>query len=299
MHAGEGLFGLPQDSGPMALFYNQEVFDKHGLEVPTTWDEYVAAGEKLKAADPSACITNDSGDAGFTTSMIWQAGGTPFQTDGDKVTIDLQDEGTQKWTGVWNQLVEGELACNIPGWTEEWFKALGDGTIASIALGAWAPGVFEQSVPDGAGKWRVAPMPTYDGEPATAENGGSTQSVLEQSKNPALAAAFVRWLNHDEGIEPFLESGGFPATVADLEDPAFVDKESDYFGGQPVNQVLTDAANHVVEGWQYLPYQLYANTIYGDTVGKSYQTHSDLNDGLVSWQDALVEYGNEQGFSVN
>lgn len=299
VHAGEGLYGLPQDSGPMAMFYNKEVFDKHGLEVPTTWDEYVTAAEKLKAADPSACITNDSGDPGFTTSMIWQAGGTPFQTDGDQVTIDLQDEGTQKWTGVWNQLVEGQLACTIPGWTEEWFKALGDGTIATIGLGAWAPGVFEQSVPDGAGKWRVAPMPTYDGQPATAENGGSTQSVLEQSKNPALAAAFVRWLNHDEGIEPFLESGGFPATVADLEDPAFVDKPSEYFGGQKVNQVLTDAAGDVVEGWQYLPFQLYANTIYGDTVGKSYQDHSDLNEGLLSWQDALVEYGNEQGFSVN
>jgi multiple sugar transport system substrate-binding protein len=299
VHAGDGLYGLPQDSGPMALFYNKEVFDKYGLDVPKTWDEYVDAAKKLKAADPSACITNDSGDPGFTTSMIWQAGGTPFQTDGDQVTIDLQDEGTQKWTSVWNQLVEGQLACNIPGWTEEWFKALGDGTIASIALGAWAPGVFEQSVPDGAGKWRVAPMPTYDGQPATAENGGSTESVLKGSQNPALAAAFVRWLNHDEGITPFLESGGFPATVADLQDPAFVDKPSEYFGGQKVNEVLTDAANNVVEGWQYLPYQLYANTIYGDTVGKSYQNQSDLNDGLVSWQDALVQYGNDQGFSVN
>jgi len=299
VHAGEAVVGLPQDSGPMALFYNEEVFTEHGIEVPTTWDDYVAAARTIKEADPSSCITNDSGDAGFTTSMIWQAGGTPFQTEGDQVTIDLQDEGSLKWTGVWNQLVEDELVCTIPGWTEEWFKALGDGTIASIALGAWAPGVFEQSVPDGAGKWRAAPMPTYDGEPATAENGGSAQSVLKQSKSPALAAAFVRWLNHEEGIEPFLESGGFPATVADLQDPEFVDMELDYFGGQQVNQVLTDAATHVVEGWQYLPYQLYANTIYGDTVGKSYQTHSDLNEGLASWQEALVKYGSEQGFAVD
>jgi multiple sugar transport system substrate-binding protein len=299
VQAGEGLYGLPQDSGPMALFYNQQVFDEHKLEVPTTWDEYVEAARTIKEKDASQCITNDSGESGFTTSMIWQAGGTPFQSDGESVTIDLQDEGTQQWTGVWNQLVEEELACTIPGWTEEWFKALGDGTIATIALGAWAPGVFQQSVPGGEGKWRVAPMPTYDGQPATAENGGSTQSVLEQSENPALAAAFVRWLNHEEGIEPFLESGGFPATVADLQDPAFVDKKNDYFGGQQVNQVLTDAANNVVEGWQYLPYQLYADTIYGDTVGKAYQAHSDLNDGLVAWQDALVEYGGAQGFSVN
>jgi len=299
VHAGEGLYGLPQDSGPMAMFYNKDVFDKLGIDVPTTWDDYVAAARTIKEKDPSSCITNDSGDPGFTTSMIWQAGGQPFQTDGDQVTIDLQDPGTLKWTGVWNQLVEDKLVCTIPGWTEEWFKALGDGTIASIGLGAWAPGVFEQSVPDGAGKWRVAPMPTYDGQPATAENGGSTESVLKQSQNPALAAAFVRWLNHDEGIEPFLESGGFPATVADLEDPAFVDKKLDYFGGQEVNQVLTDAANHVVTGWQYLPYELYANTIYGDTVGKSYQNQSDLNQGLLSWQDALAEYGNQQGFKVN
>ncbi len=299
VHAGSGLYGLPQDSGPMALFYNKEVFDKYGIAVPKTWDEYVAAAKKLHAANPKAYITNDAGDAGFTTSMIWQAGGKPFTTDGKNVTINLADDGTKKWTGVWNQLVEGGLVASIPGWSDAWFKALGDGTIATLPTGAWMPGVMESSVKAGAGKWRVAPMPTYDGQPATAENGGGTQSVLEQSENPALAAAFVRWLNHDEGVDTFLESGGFPATSADLQDPAFVDLESDYFGGQQINQVLTAAADSVVEGWTYLPFQLYANTVFGDTVGKSYQSGSDINAGLESWQDALVEYGGKQGFQVN
>lgn len=299
VHAGEGLYGLPQDSGPMALFYNKEVFDKYGLTVPKTWDEYVAAGKKLHQADPKKYITNDTGDAGFTTSMIWQAGGKPFRTDGKNISINLQDEGTKKWTGVWNQLVSQNLVASIPGWTDEWFKALGDGTVATLATGAWMPGVMEASVKPGAGKWRVAPMPTYDGQPATAENGGSTQSVLKQSANPALAAGFVRWLNHDGGVKPFLASGGFPSTSADLKDPAFVDKPSAYFGGQQINQVLTGAAGSVKPDWQYLPFQLYANSIYGDTVGKSYQSKSDLNTGLKSWQDALVTYGNQQGFQTN
>ncbi|MEU4602526.1 sugar ABC transporter substrate-binding protein [Kribbella sp. NPDC023972] len=299
VHAGGGLYGLPQDSGPMAMFYNKEVFDKYGIAVPKTWDEYVAAAKKLHAANPKAYITNDAGDAGFTTSMIWQAGGQPFKTDGKNITINLQDDGSKKWTSTWNQLVEGGLVGSIPGWTDAWFKALGDGTIATLPTGAWMPGVMEASVKAGAGKWRVAPMPTYDGQPATAENGGSTESVLKQSKNPALAAAFVRWLNHDEGVKPFLASGGFPATTADLKDPAFVDKASAYFGGQKINQVLTGAADTVVKGWSYLPYELYANSIYGDTVGKSYQSKSDLNTGLKAWQDALVAYGNQQGFQVN
>lgn len=298
VEVGGGLFGLPQDSGPMALFYNKEVFDRHGIAVPKTWDEYVEAARELHAADPAKYITSDTGDAGFTTSMIWQAGGRPFTTDGKSVTINLQDAGTRKWTALWNRLVEEELLATIPGWSDEWYKALGDGTIATLVTGAWMPGVLKSSVPDGAGKWAVAPMPTYDGQPVTAENGGSAQSVLKQSANPALAAAFVRWLNNGNGVKPFLDSGGFPATKADLESAAFKDLADPYFGGQQINQVLTAAAGQVAEGWSYLPYQLYANGIYGDTVGKSYLDTSDLDPGLAEWQRALVDYGNQQGFTV-
>ncbi|WAC70651.1 ABC transporter substrate-binding protein [Microbacterium sp. SL75] len=294
------LYGLPQDSGPMALFYNKSVFDQYGIAVPTTWDEYVAAGEKLHAADPTKYITADNGDSGFTTSMIWQAGGTPFKTSGTDVTIDLQDEGSKKFADNWNRLIEGGLISNTPSWSDEWFKGLGDGSIASLVIGAWMPGVLESSVKDGSGKWAVAPIPTYDGKAVTAENGGGGQAVTKQSKNPALAAGFLKWLNNDdESLKIFAESGGFPSTTAQLSDPAFVDKKSDYFGGQQINQVLTQASSEVREGWSYLPFQVYANSIYGDTVGQAYSKKSDLNAGLTAWQDQLVQYGNDQGFSVN
>ncbi len=294
------LVGLPQDSGPMALFYNKSVFDQFGIAVPTTWDEYVEAARQLHAADPTKYITSDTGDAGFATSMIWQAGGRPFEIDGTDITVNLADEGTQKWAGVWNQLVEEGLLSTTAGWSDEWYKGLADGSIATLVTGAWMPGVLESSVADAAGDWAVAPMPTYDGTPVTAENGGGGQSVTKQSKNPALAAAFLRWLNNDPAsIEVFLESGGFPATTADLEDPDFVGLESEYFGGQKINEVLTQASKDVASGWSYLPYQVYANSIFGDTVGQSYVNKSDLNEGLAEWQRQLVEYGNEQGFTVS
>ncbi|WP_136706288.1 sugar ABC transporter substrate-binding protein [Agromyces sp. H66] len=293
------LVGLPQDSGPMALFYNKAVFDQYGIEVPATWDEYVQAARDLHAADPTKYITSDTGDAGFATSMIWQAGGRPFAIDGTDITVDLADEGTQQWTGVWNQLIQEELLATTPGWSDEWFKGLADGSIATLVIGAWMPGVLESSVADAAGDWRVAPMPTYDGTPVAAENGGGGQSVTKQSKNPALAAAFLRWLNSDPAsIEVFLESGGFPSTTADLEDPDFVGLESEYFGGQKINEVLTQASKDVASGWSYLPYQVYANSIFGDTVGQSYANRADLGEGLAAWQAQLVEYGNEQGFTV-
>lgn len=294
------IYGLPQDSGPMALFYNKEVFDQYGLEVPTTWDQYVADAQKLHAADPTKFITADTGDAGFATSMIWQAGGQPFQTSGTDITINLQDDGSKKWAGTWNKLLDAGLLSTTPSWSDEWFKGLGNGSIASLVIGAWMPGVLESSVKDGAGKWRVAPIPTYDGKPVTSENGGGGQAVTKQSKNPALAAAFLKWLNNDpESLKIFAESGGFPSTTAQLNDPAFLNQASDYFGGQQINQVLSQAASQVRPGWSYLPYQVYAISIFGDTVGKVYSAKGDINQGLQDWQSQLVSYGNEQGFSVN
>ena len=94
--------------------------------------------------------------------------------------MNLQDEGTKKWTATWDKLVEGKLLSTVPGWSDDWFKALGDGSIATLVTGAWMPGVLESSVKDGAGQWRVAPIPTYDGThratPRTAAAGRSCSS---------------------------------------------------------------------------------------------------------------------------
>jgi multiple sugar transport system substrate-binding protein len=32
------VYGVPQDQGPMALFYRSDLFEQNGIEVPTTWE---------------------------------------------------------------------------------------------------------------------------------------------------------------------------------------------------------------------------------------------------------------------
>lgn len=87
----KNVYALPMDSGPMALFYNKKVFDKYKVKVPTTWDEYLTAARTLHKADPKAYIANDTGDAGETTSLLWQAGSRPYKVDGTNVKIDFSD----------------------------------------------------------------------------------------------------------------------------------------------------------------------------------------------------------------
>ncbi|MET9559915.1 ABC transporter substrate-binding protein [Streptomyces tauricus] len=293
------VWGLPMDSGPMALYYNKKIFDKFKIAVPTTWDEYLDAARKLHKADPKVYIANDAGDAGLTTSLLWQTGSRPYKVDGTNVKVDFADAGAKKYTDIWQKLIDEKLVAPINGWTDDWYKGLGDGTLATLPSGAWMPANFVTGVPNASGDWRAAPMPAWTkGDKASAENGGSSLTLPTLGKNKELAYAFVEYANSGAGVQSRVKEGAFPATNAELQSDSFLNTEFEYFGGQKANEIFADSAANVADDWSYLPFQQYANSIFNDTVGKAYVGNTKLTDGLKSWQDASVKYGKEQGFTV-
>ncbi|MFF8846324.1 ABC transporter substrate-binding protein [Streptomyces sp. NPDC015127] len=299
VRSGDGIYALPMDSGPMALFYNKKVFDTYKIAVPTTWDEYVEAARTLHKANPKAYITSDIGDAGMTTSLLWQAGSRPYKVDGTNVGIDFSDAGAKQYTDTWQKLIDEKLVAPVKGWTDDWYKGLGDGTIATLPTGAWMPANFASGVQDASGDWRVAPLPQWTkGATASAENGGSSLALPTLGKNKELAYAFVEYANSGKGVQTRVKGGAFPATTADLNSEAFQNTEFPYFGGQKANKVFAESAKNVPTDWTYLPFQVYANSIFNDTVGKAYVSGTKLTQGLKAWQDASATYGTEQGFTV-
>jgi multiple sugar transport system substrate-binding protein len=299
VHSGGGVYGLPMDSGPMALFYNKSVFDKYAVKVPTTWAEYLDAAKKLHAADPKVYIGADTGDAGFTTSMIWQAGGKPYQVNGTNVTINFGDAGAQEFASTWQQLISQKLLAPIGGWTDQWYQGLGNGTIATLPTGAWMPANFTSGVASASGKWRVAPLPQWQaGANASAENGGSSLAIMDKAAAKTLAYGFLKYANDGDGVQIRVDNGAFPATTAQLNSQQFLDTKFKYFDGQQANQIFAQSAKNVVSGWSYLPFQVYANSIYKDTVGKAYVSSTTLTAGLSAWQQQSAKYGNDQGFTV-
>lgn len=311
VNINDGVYALPMDSGPMAWFYNKGVFDKAGVD-PTqvrTWDDFYEAAKKIRAVD--SYITSDSGDAGFFDSMTWLAGATPFETskDGGTVTINLTgDKNVKTFTDFWQKLLdEGLLDTKTAGWSEDWFKGMVDGTIASLFTGAWMPANLANSAADGAGKWRVTQMPTADGSTTNSENGGSSLAVLASTKKADAAYQFIEYANHGDGVATRVAGGAFPADKASMESDSFKNtttvknadgEDVDYFGGQKYNEVLAQAAENVSSDYQFLPYEVKARTIFGDYLGKSYTGDQKLTDGIAAWQKALQDYGKDQGFTV-
>jgi multiple sugar transport system substrate-binding protein len=124
---------------------------------------------------------------------------------------------------------------------------------------------------------------------------------MATTENPIAAYELARWINNE--TEPTLmfatEQFLFPAQNDVLSDPAFLDQESEFFGGQRVNALFAEISTTVDTEFQWLPYMEFAFTSLEETVGVAIAEKGDLAAGLDAWQDALVSYGEEQGFTVN
>src|SRR5699024_9534344 len=77
------VWGVPQDTGPVATFYTREVLeDELGLDPPATWEEFYEtagivseAGKNLISLDPS--------DGSHPIAWVMQSGATWFRPEGE------------------------------------------------------------------------------------------------------------------------------------------------------------------------------------------------------------------------
>lgn len=306
LQVNEKPYGMPIDSGPMIFLYNKSIFDKAGVEeAPKTWDEYYRAAKKIHALGEHYYITNNSGNKDSYSefnAMLWQAGAKPYAVDGEKISVNLagSDEATNKVIDLQQKLIdEGLVNTSIGNWSEDWNRSMNDGTIASLAIGAWMPINLEKGAPSQKGNWRAAPIPQWEeGASASSEDGGSALTIPEQTKNSDAAWKFIEYETHGDGAQIMTDTGTFPALLKILNSKKFTEKKNEYFGGQQINKVFSQAANMQVSNFQFLPFSAYAQSIYGDQIAPAYQKKTSLKDAIKGYQEKLISYGKQQGYQV-
>src|SRR5918997_5346062 len=70
------LYGMPWYAGVRSVIYRTDVFAELGLAPPTTWDELVAVGQRIKEARPDLVPLPIAGDDEFVVyPFLWGAGG--------------------------------------------------------------------------------------------------------------------------------------------------------------------------------------------------------------------------------
>lgn len=298
-----GIYGVPQDFGPGVMYYRADIFEELGLKVPATWEEYAEAAEVIKASAPDRHVGFiDPGLADAAYMGLWQLEAEPWTIEDESTLgIDLTGSEATQWADYWSDLNSRGLLLESAMGSDEWFRQMGDGQIATWVVGAWGLQALTGNLPDDAGLWRVAPQPGWsEGESATSQFGGSGNVVLEQSENKEAATTFAMWMNSDPVAVESLKNdqGLLPTTIAAWEDPEFLDEEIEYLGGQQARQVFAESAENTVVGWQWLPFQPYVSSVYADTVGQAIANDTSIAEGLAEWEQRIVEYAEQQGFTV-
>ena len=270
-------FGIPQDAGPMALFYRADLFEANNIEIPTTWAEYAEAAEKVRAA--GGYITNFSqSDINQFAGFVWQAGGSWFANDGESWSVDMTGEESTMVAEYWQDLIDRDLVASYPAWTSEWDNAYNSGEVWTWNSAVWGANSIASGAPDTAGKWAVAQSPQWAEGDATSGNwGGSSTAVFKGSEHVYEAAQFALWLNtSEEALTMLNESANlYPATKAAL--PVLAEGV-EFYGGQAIYDVFAEASSQVSPDF-----------VWGPTMTQTYADTSDGFKGAVSGSGTLKD----------
>jgi len=236
LEVGGKAYAMPWDSGPVATFYRRDFYEKASVDPASikTWDDFIAAGKKIQAANPGVSMTNAdfNGDTEFFRMISNEQGCAYFAEDGQSITVN-QPKCVDAMTKVKEMKDAGIMS------SADWGTKITNNTAGAVATqvyGGWYEGTVRTESPAESGKWGVYPMPslTADG-PRAANLGGSSLAIAANSKNKEAAYAYLKYtLETNEGqITMLKEFGLVPSLVSALDDP-YVSQGLPYWGGQAV-----------------------------------------------------------------
>ena len=188
-------YGIPIDVHNLGLYYNQDLFEKAGLDPakpPTTADEYMNALDKLKSKGvQGSWVSPFQFTGGFMwESLLWQHGGELFNADVSQATWN-SDAGVKALTWMTDLIKQGYSPANVAQDAD--YIALKNGKNAFNWQGIWQ--VNDATTLKGI-KIGVAPLPSIGGKGGVW--GNSHQFVLPagRAKDPNKAEAarhFINW----------------------------------------------------------------------------------------------------------
>lgn len=199
-------YAVPQVTDALALLYNARMFEEAGVTVPTTMDEFVAAGETLQSELGLENAFYMRGDAYWLQPYLWAFGGglLDVNEEGEVTEILVNNEGSVAGLEFLLNDVLGSIApedVDFPNDYGNAMTAFKEGEVAMIFNGPWSTADVlsgsEFTDPENLG---VAVIPAGpDGAKGSPIGGHSyvLYAGMDEAKQ-ACAAAFVGYLSNTE-----------------------------------------------------------------------------------------------------
>lgn len=143
---GDDIYSVPVNiHRGNVVFYNKAVFEEHGIEVPTTLEEFFAVADKLQAADvvPLALGDKESWEATQIFENVLAAElGTDGYNDLFAGDIEFTDDKVVKAAESFGKILDYVNEDHSSRNWQDSAQLVAEGEAAMINMGDWAKGYF-------------------------------------------------------------------------------------------------------------------------------------------------------------
>ncbi|MGD6747901.1 ABC transporter substrate-binding protein [Streptomyces sp. BH106] len=189
------VYALPMEVEPLAIFYNTPNWEKAGLsegDIPTTWDQLLDVGDKLRSKGGGAGLVFET-DPGYFQNFtwycwMWQGGGDVLDKHGN---VAFDSKATRQALGLWQDAIRHGIAPRTKPAAGDHLSAFKAGQAGMWQSGIWMVAAFKIGAPGH--KYGVFKLPTPPGGRYSTTVGGWSFCASTQSSNPDAAAEFCGW----------------------------------------------------------------------------------------------------------
>lgn len=242
-----GVYSIPQNFHYAGFFYNPKVMADAGVtEMPATWDEFLAACEKIKATGvaPIALGTMNRWPAEFYMDfLVSYSAGHEYRAKLQAGEAAFDDPEVMKAMELWNDLYQKGYFypdANAYDWTDS-ADQVANGEAAMTLMGTWITGYWDGNGLKAGEDYDLFPFPIIDPNVAVATF-ASTDSwaIPADAKNADCAKEFIVWaLQPDMQLLWAMGQGALPASTQ---------TDTSTF-----NPVMKKALDYISSGTMWLP----------------------------------------------
>ncbi len=215
------IYAVPLNIAAACCYYNKDIFEEAGVEVPTTYDELLDACAKIKEAGYTP-ITISAGTA-WCLSML--AG---YLCDREGVDLAAINSGEESWVQD-KTIAAGEKLLELSQYFQE--TAAGDsnddatlafamGDAAILIQGSWAIGQMNGLDDEIENKCGVFQFPAIEGgnDPNRVIAKSDSLAMSSSTEHPEAAIALMKYFTDDEAQKYTAEVGGkIPVTNVEFD----------------------------------------------------------------------------------
>ncbi|MYS23814.1 carbohydrate ABC transporter substrate-binding protein, CUT1 family [Streptomyces sp. DvalAA-14] len=286
---------LRNDIAQVVLWYNKSLMDKWGYQVPTTWPQYEALGEKVAKEHPGYLV-GSVGDTNSQESYLWSSQCPAFDlVKPTTLRVDLQDPKCTRMSGLLDKLIAAKAVSTEGFFSQGFAKSSGSKVLMAYGPSWYGQYLFKTAFNTPARQITAAAPLAWPGEtaPSTGNVGGGVWMVSAHSANLKASTDLATWLttsNDNQASAPTYPAYT-PAATAWLANPA----NRDYFATD-VSGPFRQAADEVWTGWSNTKFS--DATAWSSVVLPALTAGKTLTATLPAWQSAISDEARTNGYQV-